>query len=118
MAQVFVNSMSSGNSLVTFDLGFFAYDALWLQVPTMASATNLDIYVATASNATYYQLRQAPIVTGSTQNISFSIAASCTAGGALVPIVNNGSFQFFRVKATDSAPTAAVDFKVICGKPF
>lgn len=118
MAQVFVNSMSSANSLVTFDIGNYAFDRIWIQVPTMTSVSNLDIYVATASNATYYQLRQEVVATGTTQCISFSIAASCAANGALVPVISHGLFQYFRIKATDSAPTAAVDFKVICGKPF
>lgn len=116
MAQVFVNSMSSANSLVTFDLGGVPFDSLMIQVPTFASTANLDLYVAVASNATYFQLRQPIVATGTTQNVSFSIAANVSTNGGVVPLANF-PFQFFRIKA-DSAPTTAVDFKVICSKAF
>lgn len=114
--QVFTNSMPSGQSLVTFDVGG-AFTRMFVQVPSFTSQTALGIEVATASNATYYQFAQEVPQTTTVQVWPYLIAATATSGGFLVPLpVSN--FQYFRFRAKDSSPTAAVDFKVICSNSF
>lgn len=114
--QVFTNSMPSANSLVTFDVQG-AFTRMFVQVPSFASQTALGIEVATASNATYYQFFQEVPQSTTVQAWPYLIAATATSGGAMIPLpVSN--FQFFRFRAKDSSPTAAVDFKVICSNSF
>ncbi len=109
--SVFTKSMVSANSLVTFDLQR-AWTKVYVQVPTFASTTALDLYLAATSSSTFYQLGKDIPNTTTVQAWSFTIAASTTANGRMVPIP--GGFQYFRIFTADSAPTAAVDFKVIC----
>lgn len=114
--QVFTNSMPSANSLVTFDVQG-SYTRMYVQVPTFTSITQLRIEVAAASAATYYQFFQEIPQTTTVQAWPYLIAATATSGGALIPLPFS-NFQFFRFRATDSAPTAAVDFKVICSNSY
>lgn len=114
--SVFTKSMSSGSSLATFDVGG-SWTRIFLQIPTFTSQTALGIEVAVASSATYYQLAQELPQTTTAQIWAYVVAATATSGGFLLPLpVSN--FQFFRVVAKDSAPTGAVDFKVICSNSF
>lgn len=110
--QVFTSSMSSGNSLATFDVSG-SWARMFLQVPTFTSQTMLGIEVAVTSNATYYVLAQDIPQTTTVQSWPFLIPATATSGGAIIPL-QFSNFQYFRIRAKDSAPTAAVDFKVIC----
>ncbi len=114
--QVFTNSMVSGNSLVTFDLAG-SYSRVYIQVPSFTSTTSLGIEVAVASAATYYQYAQEIPQTTTVQVWPYRIPATATSGGFLIPLPL-GNYQYFRIRALDSAPTSAVDFKVICSNSF
>lgn len=86
-------------------------------MPTFASQTQLGIEVSIASNATYYQFFQEVPQSTTVQAWPYLIAATATSGGAVIPLpVSN--YQFFRIRAKDSAPSAAVDFRVICSTSF
>lgn len=108
--RTFVKTMASADSVAVFDTAE-PWQQVYLQVPTMASNTAIDIY-AGADSSNFYQVRQQVGNTTTVQAWSFVVAASAGANGAIVPIP--GGFQFYKIKATDSAPTAATVFKLIC----
>jgi hypothetical protein len=88
-----------------------AYDRVYLQVPTMASSSALDVYVS-ADGSSYYQFRKEAPNTSTVQNHSFIVAASCLANGSVVPLP--GGFKGYKLVATDSNPTAAGSFYIVC----
>lgn len=114
--QVFTNSMPSGQSLVTFDVQG-SYTRMYIQVPSFTSQTALGIEVGATSAATYYQFFQEVPQSTTVQAWPYLIAATATSGGALIPLPFS-NFQFFRIRAKDSSPTAAVDFKIICSNSY
>lgn len=104
-------TMASADSQVIADLGGY-WDKVHLEIPTMASVSALDVYVATDSTQTYYQLGKEVPNTTTVQAWSFTIAASAAANGRTVPFPSG--FRYVKLKAADSAPSAAVGFKFIC----
>ncbi len=85
------------------------YQRVYLQIPTMASVTALDLY-ASVDGSSYYQIRKEVVNTASVQATSFVVPSSAAANGALMPVP--GGFQYYKIIATDSAPTAATTFKL------
>jgi hypothetical protein len=91
---------------------FEGYDRAYLQVPTFASATDLDVYASADGGTTYYQLRHMAIASASSQTPTFIVASSAMANGAMVPIPPG--FANYRFKATDSNPSGAIAFTLLC----
>lgn len=112
--SIFTTTMTSGNSLATFDLGG-AWHYNYLIVPTMTSGANIELWGTIDSATTYFQIRQPPGPTITAQMPSFIIAATCAAGGAIVPIPSG--YQYLRLRV-DSAPTAATVFKITGGAHY
>lgn len=108
--KVYVATMAAAGTAATFDLGR-SYRKVYLQVPTMTSSANLDIYAAAASGDTYYQVGKEVPNTTTVQSWSFTVNASAAANGRTVPMPDG--LQYFKVVA-DSAPAAATAFKVLC----
>lgn len=101
---------AAGSASVSLGRG---YSQMYLQVPSMASTTSLDLYVSPDGTQPYYQLRNWPNAATATIQIgTFIIAATCSSGGAVIPIP--GGFQNYKVVATDSAPSGAQGFQVLC----
>jgi len=112
--SVFSKTLAGGASQTTLPFNVErAYDHMYLQVATMASVANISLDVSADGGETYYQLRHTPPFATATVTVpTFIVAATAAANGAMVPIPTG--FRHFRV-VVDSAPTAAVGFKVICG---
>lgn len=105
----FTMAATAGSASVNLGRSF---DKVYLQVPTMASATGLDIYASPDGSQTYYQLGKEVPNTTTVQSWSFTVAASAAANGRLVPIP--AGLQFYKIISSDSAPTAALGFQVLC----
>lgn len=105
-------TMGAGSTTASVDLGR-AFSKVYLQIPTFASTTALDIYASPDGTQTYYQVGKEIPNTTTVQSWSFTVAASAGANGRLVPIPPG--FQRYRVVAADSAPSAAHGFQVLCG---
>lgn len=108
-AYSFTMSAAVGSASVLLGRSFAK---VYLQIPTMASASALDVYASPDGTQTYYQLRHSPIASTTTQTWSYTIAQSAPVNGALVPIP--GGFQAYKIVA-ESIPAAALGFQVICG---
>lgn len=108
--SVYTTTMTSGNSLATFDLGQ-SWHYLYGVIPTMASSTAIEVWASVDAGTTYYQVRQAVAQTATAQMPSFVVAASCAIGGSIVPLPSG--FQYLRLRTADSAPTAATTFRII-----
>jgi hypothetical protein len=105
-------TMASADSVVSFfDLGR-AFSKVYLQIPTMASNSAFDVYASTDATS-FYQVRKEIPNTTTAQAWTFTIGASAAANGSIVPMP--GGFRFYKIVATDSAPTAATTFKMIGG---
>lgn len=105
-------TMGAAIGSATVNLGR-GYPKVYLQVPTFASTTGIDIYASPDGTQTYYQIRKEVPVTTTVQSWSFSVAASAMANGGLSPIPPG--FQYYKIVATDSAPSGALSFQVYCG---
>lgn len=108
--SVFTKTITSGNSLATFDLG-----QSWLYtyavIPTMTSQSATEVWASTDGGTTFYQVRQPVAQTTTAQMNSYVIAATCAAGGSIVPIP---SFRFIRLRMADSAATTpGVTYQII-----
>ena len=116
---MFAKTMASADSLVSyFDCGG-VFANVYLEVPTMASGTAIDVYVASDVMPTdpvvqpaFKQLMLKVPATATAQFNTYIVAASLSANGSTVPLV--GGFRYYKLKATDSAPTAATTFKIVC----
>jgi hypothetical protein len=109
--QVFVKTMASADSVISgWDLGR-AFSKVYLQIPTMSSNSALDVY-ASVDGSSFYQIRKEAVSTSTVQAHSYIVAASAAANGGIVPLP--GGFRYYKIQATDSAPTAATTFKIIC----
>jgi hypothetical protein len=109
--RAFSMTMGATSGSASVDLGG-AFTHVYLQVPTMASAANLDLFVKATSGESFYQVFHTVPTTTSVQSISFVIGSTGTTNGKVLPLP--AGFQFYKVVA-DSVPTAALSFKVICG---
>lgn len=89
-----------------------AFERVYLMIPTMPSSTALDVY-GSVDGSSYYQIRKEPANTTTVQAWTFIVAATAGANGGIVPIP--AGFKYYKVVATDSAPTSAIGFNVICG---
>jgi hypothetical protein len=89
-----------------------AFSKVYLQVPTFASTTALDVYASPDGIQTYYQLSKEVPNTTTVQAWSFTIAASAMAGGRLVPLP--AGVRFYKIIAADSAPAGALGFQMLC----
>lgn len=110
-AKAFLMNMAATAGSATVDLTR-AFDRVYLQVPTMPSSTAMDLY-GSVDGSTYYQIRRDQVLTSTIQSYTFTIAASYAANGAIVPI--SPGFRYYKVIATDSAPTSTIGFYVVCG---
>jgi hypothetical protein len=89
-----------------------SFQKVYLQIPTMTSAANLDIYASPDGSQTYYQLGKEVPNTTTVQSWSFTVNASAAANGRLVPIP--AGLQYYRI-LVDSAPAGAQGFQMLCG---
>jgi len=105
-------TMGATSSSASVNLQRAFYDPIYLQIPTMASASALDVY-GSIDGTNYYQLRKPVPNTTTVQSWTFTVAASAGANGGIVPIP--GGLKYYKIIATDSAPTAALGFNIICG---
>jgi hypothetical protein len=101
-------AMSAGVASASGDLQR-TYQRVYLQIPTMASVTALDLY-ASLDGSSYYQIRKEIVNTASVQATSFVVPSSATVNGSLMPVP--GGFQYYKILATDSAPAAVTTFKL------
>lgn len=108
-AYSFTMAATQGSAAVNLGRSF---TRAYLQIPTMASAANLDIYASPDGAQTYYQLGKDVPNTTTVQSWSFTVAASAAAGGRLVPIPTG--LQYYKIVA-DSIPTTALGFQILCG---
>lgn len=104
-------TMAAAGTTAVVDLGR-AFSRVYLQVPSMTSSANLDLYASPDGTQGYYQLGKEIPNTTTVQSWSFTVAASAAANGRLVPIP--AGFQCYRVLA-DSAPAGAQKFMLLCG---
>lgn len=111
-SRVYTATMAAAGTTATFQNMGRAFDKIYLQVPTMVSAANLDIYVSADNGTTFYQLSKEVPNTTTVQCWSFTVNATAAANGRMVPIP--GGMDAYKIVA-DSAPAAATTFKVICG---
>ncbi len=102
-------TMAAAVGSVTVDLGG-NWERVFLSIPSMVSASALDVYVAVTTDQTYYQLRKEIPNTTTVQCWSFVVSA--IANGAVVPLP--AGFRYMKLIATDSAPAAAIGFKIMC----
>jgi hypothetical protein len=109
--RVYTATMAAAATTATFDLGR-SFRQVYLQIPTFASISALDLYAAASAAGTYYQVGKPLVSTTTVESWTFSVAATATSGGRMLPIP--GGLQYFQVKATDSAPAGAMTFKAIC----
>jgi hypothetical protein len=107
---VYTATMAAAGTTAVFDCGR-SFRRVYLQVPTMTSVANLDIYAANVTGGSYYQVGKDVPNTTTIQSWSFTVAASAAANGRMVPIPDG--LQVYKVVA-DSAPAGAQAFKLLC----
>lgn len=110
MVCVFPATMTSANSLATWNLGEKAWLNSRIVCPSMPSSTALDMYIS-PDGTTYYQLRN-QASTSSVQVATFTVPATLAANGGVMPV--NALGKYVQIRATDSSPTAATTFYMIC----
>lgn len=81
---------------------------IYLEVPTMASASDFYIQGST-DDSTFRRIMQPVPVTTSVQAYDFRIASTVT--NRMIPIPAN--FQFYKIEAS-TANTAALEFNFVC----
>lgn len=89
-----------------------AFDKVYLMIPSMVSSSALDLY-GSVDGTNYYQVKKEPANTTTVQAWTFIVAATAGANGGIVPLP--AGFKYYKIVATDSNPTAALGFNVICG---
>lgn len=104
-------TMSAAVGSATVDVGQ-GYSRVYLQISTFSSASALDVYGSADGGTTYYQLRHMAVASASSQTPTFIVASSAMVNGAMVPIP--AGFAQYKIKATDSNPTAALTFSLLC----
>lgn len=109
--KYFSTFIASAQNSATFDLGGVHFDTAYLVVPTMASGGNISVWTAITPTSTFYEIRDKAYGTSTVQFNTFIVAASAAANGAIVPLPPG--FQHYKL-ITDSAPTAATTFRIIC----
>lgn len=118
--KYFTQSMSSANSIATFDLAQ-GWQNINLVVPTFTSQTRLNIEISTSgtigNTGVFFQLFQQLPQTTTVAAWPFQIPATATCGGCVIPLPFMGA-RYLRVRAIDSAPTAAVAFTLICNNNY
>lgn len=95
-----------------FDMGRpYGYSAF--KIPTMASKTAFDMWVAfEQEDGTAGDYQQYSFHDDDTHSHTFTIANSASVNGRMHEI--HGGFRFYRMVATDSAPTLAMSFAMYC----
>lgn len=111
-SRVFAATMAAAAGSFTVSTSR-AWTQVYLQVPTCASTTALDLYCSSDEGTTYYQVRIPVAATSTVLPWTFIVQASAMAGGAMVNIP--GGLTHYKFIATDAAPAAALTFKLICG---
>lgn len=108
--NVVIATMASADSVAQFDLKSY-YRKVYLEIPTMASNSALQVLATNNPNDGFKQVMAAQVNTSTVSLNSFVIGATAAANGAIVPLP--AGFRHYKIKATDSAPTAATEFKII-----
>jgi hypothetical protein len=108
-AYSFTMAAQAGSASVNLGRSF---QRVYLQIPSMASTTGLDVYASPDGTQTYYQIGKEVPNTTTVQSWSFTVAASAAANGRLVQIP--AGLQFYKIVASDSAPSGAQGFQVLC----
>jgi len=105
-----IKTMASADSVCSyFDLGSY-YPKVYLQIPTMTSKANIQVFAALNPNETFFEVMNKVANTATVAVNSFVIGNTAAANGGLVPLPEG--FRFYKIVA-DSAPTAATTFKLI-----
>ena len=107
--RILTATMAAAGTTAVFDCGG-AFAKVYLQVPSFSSSTALDVKGA-VSGTTFYQIRRETGNTA-TAGATFIVAATAMANGGIVPLP--AGFPYYQIVATDSAPAAALTFKIIC----
>lgn len=111
--SAFTVSMSSGTSTASFNLGQ-AWEYVNVIIPTFTSQTRLNFEISDSAAGTYYAMFQPPQNATTTVSLwPFQTPATATSSGFAMPLPFFGT-QYLRVRTVDSAPTAAVNIKVLC----
>jgi len=105
----FTMAAQTGSATVSLPEGF---QNPYLQVSSLPSATSLDVYASVDGGTTYYQLRHYPSnQTATVAAPSFIVAGIVMTHGGIVPVPPG--FQYYRIKCTDSNPSAALTFTLL-----
>lgn len=108
-SRYFTKTIAAAGTTMVIDLTK-GWQQVYLQVGSMASTANLDLY-AGIDGTTFTQVRSIAANTATAQFNSFVVAATSTANGVIVAIPPG--FQYYKLVA-DSAPAGAIAFNVIC----